>query len=1308
MGLGSGEGLAGGFARARMRGSSRGRVSGWLCGCVVGVVLVVGLFGGVGVAWGAGVCEGCVPWWRVDVGARPSFLRPGLARVEVQEVLTSEVVQFRFRVEGAPPVGEAGEFFGGYAFDTYFATEPLASSEGTVPLTAGDLQKGLEEKDEYGRGGVRVEEVFVGADGGPLENGDKRFLVFASSARYMKKLEVFETEDGSAVAKVVTVGRPDGELFVVASNLGDAGADGATVPVVVKDRLPAGVSAVEYEAVSGDAAGTGFGAGGDGRVLCELETLPSEPETTTCVFAGSEAGNAKVLPPFSQIEVRIGVDLSGAAHTGEPVRAFVSGGGAARGASVTRPLTVSGVPTPFGLEDFEVTPENADGTVDVQAGSHPFQTTFTVDLNQGEAFTGLTGEPEAEPAGLIKTFRSTLPPGMIGNPVPFPRCSLPEFQEETCPEDSIVGAAVTRVNEPTEVGLKTLQVPVFNLEPNAGEPARLGFLPTRETPVFIDTSVRNGLDYGISAQTSNIVQVAGDLRAVVSLWGVPGDPRHDSARGACLDIGHGVCTSPQPQNPPAFLVLPSSCSGHPLVSYAEADSWEDPGLFVRAQTGEGVFAAMPTLAGCNKVPFEPSVKVTPTTAAASSPLGLRVDVHVPQESLLNGKSLEQADIRDIKVTLPEGVVLNPAAGNGLQACSQALVGFEGPEELDPVTEPGQKTLAFTGSLPSPFQPGVNFCATAAKVGEVTFKTPVLQGPLKGSVYLASQEANPFGSLVAMYLVAEEKTAGVLVKLAGQVQISPSGQITTIFEDSPQTPVEDAEVRFFGGERAALASPAHCGTYTTTSSFVPWSAEPFDEAAVTTHPSSSFQVTTGPGGGPCPGSSLPAGASATGGTTGTSAGGFEPVTTSISRPSGSQTIRQVQVTTPTGLSGILDGIELCAEAAADTGSCGPGSLIGESTVSVGVGGSPLTVTGGKVYLTGPYEGAPFGLSITSPAKAGPYDLEDTQAHHPSCDCVVVRAKLAVNPESAVLTATSDDTGEYKLPESLEGIPLQIQHINVTINRPHFTFNPANCSPLTLETGIQGGEGAQQTLQTPFQAANCALLKFSPTISVSAGGHASKKDGASLKFKIAYPKGAFGSQAWFAAAKVDIPKQLPSRLETIQQACLAATFEHDRAACPVHSVIGTAIVHTELIPVPLQGEIYFVSYGSAKFPDAVFVLKGYGITIEMHGHTFIDSKTGVTSVTFPDTPQVPFETIEVTLPTGPFSEFGANLPHGGYDFCGHKLTLPNALYATNGLEIHQNTPISITNCKKPGRHTKSKSARRRSRAARGGSSRAGGRR
>ncbi len=519
-----------------------------------------------------------------------------------------------------------------------------------------------------------------------------------------------------------------------------------------------------------------------------------------------------------------------------------------------------------------------------------------------------------------------------------------------------------------------------------------------------------------------------------------------------------------------------------------------------------------------------------------------------------------------------------------------------------------------------------------------------------------------------------------MKLAGKVSLSPTGQLTTTFENTPQAPFENLELEFFGGERAPLATPALCrrpgeAGYQTLASFTPWSGN----AAVPA--STEFDITSGPNGGACPNppgdessSSLPFGPSLGSGMTNNDAGGFSELTTTLSRPSGDQNIQSVTLHYPPGISSLLAGVELCGEAQANAGTCGPESQIGETIVSVGVGGEPFTVTGGKAYITGPYEGAPFGLSLVTPATAGPFDLQEGRP-------VVVRAKIEIDPVTAALTVTTNTPAEgYAIPSIIEGIPLQIQHVNVLVNRPGFAFNPTSCAKMEVTGTINSAEGASSLVSDPFQATNCASLKFEPKTVLTTAAHASKKDGADLKFDIAYPKGAQGQDAWFKYAKFTLPKQLPARLTTIQQACLAATFEANPANCPPHSKIGEAVVHTQVLPVPLKGPIYFVSYGSAKFPDAVILLSGYGVNVRLTGETFIQGKTGVTSATFPNNPDVPFESIEVTLPTGEYSEFGANLPHESYDFCGQNLTMATEYKASNGLELHQNTPITITGCPK----------------------------
>jgi hypothetical protein len=1221
------------------------------------------------------------PWWHLSSTARPSYLKAGVGANEVQEIKVGATGGNVFVVE---PISLQEALSG---------TGELKDTEFAYNATHEVVQSALE--GPYGKGNVEV-------TGGPGdEKGTKPYVVTFKGALAGKHLELMNTEFSSFFGKLkgeakvaeVTGGRTDGQLVVNALNLGDASTNGE---VTITDTLPAGLQAVGVEAKVYEGVGN-FSAA---PVDCTLGSV------VICHLAAS-------LVPYTEVEARIGVLVQPGAKVCEPGSAgceknvvSVSGGGAPP-AALSRPVTVNDQPVPFGLQEYQVTPEEEGGAPTTQAGRHPFQVTGTLVMNQTAAsFNGSTAY-EVRPVALPKDLAGLLPPGLIGNPSPFAKCTLAQFDASVCPAQSVIGMAMVGYDLPGLGGIEAATVPIVNLEPAHGEPARFGFAPIPQTPIFLDAHVRSGGDYGVTLSTSNLPQVDAFLSYSLTFWGVPGSSSHDAVRGpGCIEEARGVsskevsvrgllpCVPLGESSPPPLLAMPTSCTG-PLHTSTEADSWADP-MPEGKRSIFGETAPMPAMLGCNRLPFEPQIGVTPDSGEASTPTGLNVDVHVPQDSILNGTSLAESNVKDVTVALPQDVAVNPAGGGGLEACSEQLAGYQGFKEFE--TSPGLSTPAFTSKLPGSFgseeslQPGVNFCANASKIGTAKIKTPLLPNALEGSVYLATQESNPFGSLIAMYVVVEDPISGVLIKLAGQVHLTEAGQLVTTFEDTPQAAFEDAELHFFGGERAPLAAPAHCGPNTTTASFVPWAAEPSDVAAVTVGASSTFPITSGRGGSACPGQSLPFHPTVTGGATNIQAGAFSPFTATFSRADGEQNMQSVQAKLPPGLLGVLDGVELCPEPQANQGTCGPNSLIGETTVSVGVGGDPFSVRGGKFYLTGPYNGtgsckvteagcAPFGITFVVPAKAGPFDLAKTQNNHPACDCVLVRGKIEIDPITAALTITSNPAGTPdSIPTILEGIPLQIQHINATTTRSAFQFNPTNCNKLEVTGTIQTSEGATDTLGVPFQVTNCAALKFEPKFAVTTSGKTSRAKGASLSVKLTYPKAPFGSQANIARVKVDLPKQLPSRLTTLQKACTAAQFNTNPAGCPAASLIGHARAITPLIPVPLEGPAIFVSHGGEAFPSLIIVLQGYGVTLDLVGTTFI-SKAGITSSTFKTVPDAPVGSFELTLPEGKFSALGTNK-----NLCTQKLTMPTEFVAQNGAKINESTKITVTGCHKAKRAAK----------------------
>jgi uncharacterized repeat protein (TIGR01451 family) len=1000
-----------------------------------------------------------------------------------------------------------------------------------------------------------------------------------------------------------------GTYEVEVRNTGGAATDGSEI--TVSDILPDGLKA------------TGTAAGAD---------TVSEKEMSctglTCTYVG-------VLVPDDAMVITIPVEVVVGAPASVTNLVSVSGGGAPEVSRET-PTTVSSTSAGFGIA------AGSTGTVlsTTQAGAHADLTT-SLALNT-DSLGHLSGA--ARETGL------DFPPGFVTDVADTPKCpsavfSEEEFREPTCALGTQVGTVNLTLNfSPLLEGIPLLDhvvIPVYNLTPNPGEVARIGFYSVIYG-VSGTITVRPG-DYGGRTTFQNIRL---NVLAGVSLtvWGVPSEPVHDPMRGLeCLRVGgegpfscshstpteHKLSVSGLPSGSPPtpFFTNLTQCTGEPVQGTLFAASWQEPENQERVPTSFG------TMTGCNLLEFGPSVTAAPDTSRADTPAGFTFDVKMPQEGLVSPEGLSSSDVENTTATLPEGVAINPGQAAGLGACqfSQDGIGVNGP--------------------PS--------CPSDSRVGEVEVESPLIARKLKGSVYLLQSNPPDIKLLVA----PEDPTDGLYIKFIGDAHLNETtGQLVTTFEKTPQLPFNELKLSFSGGAQAALSTPTGCGTYSTDAGFAPWSGE----SEVLTV--SSFAIDAGPGGSACA-SPLPFKPELIAGATTDQAGGFTDFSMLLQRTDDQQRVSTLQFKVPEGLLGMISKVPLCGEPQASEGTCSSASQVGHTVVEAGPGPYPLVVPQpgqppAPIYLTGGYKGAPYGLSIVVPLVVGPFTLQ-TQ---------VVRAKIEVNPLTAQLTVTTDP-----LPTIIDGIPVDLRSIDAVIDRPGFMFNPTSCAPMFFGGTATSTEGTVAAISSHFQVGSCQSLKFAPNFKVSTSGKTSRADGASLDAKIVYPTGALpdnqaSSQSNIKSVKVDLPKQLPSRLTTLQKACPAATFEANPVACPVDARVGEATALTPILPVSLSGPAYFVSYGGAKFPELVVVLSGYGTTVQLHGETFI-SKAGITSSTFRNVPDVPISSFELKLPQGPDSALAAN-----GNLCASTLKMPTAFTAQNGAVIHESTPISVTGCPK----------------------------
>ncbi len=1042
---------------------------------------------------------------------------------------------------------------------------------------------------------------------------------------------------------------PGGEGTVVAmvENMGDQRISGETTPAVIADVLPAGLEVAECP---GKVQKPGCGIEG-------ARWFSNTPTPLTCSLPALSCTLEGRLAPYQLMEMRIRVKVKEGAHTGETNQVTVSGGGAPA-ATLQRPITVSEAEVPFGVDDFELRAEEEGSRLTTQAGSHPFQVTGTFVFNQKEE-KAAGGKPEVLAAGLPKNIETLLPPGLIGDPTPLAICTAPQFahmsvgagenaEENECPASTAVGMAAVTIEEPGFIGYTAITVPVFNLEPAYGEPARFGFvIPIAGLTLTLDTKLRSGPgeDYGITVSSLNTTQQASLLSAQVSFWGVPGDSRHDSSRGwACLDesesVAHGLCVSSTDRHPPSFLTMPTSCDG-PLDARAEVNSWSDPGLFQTFRPDE----SLQSLDGCNQLAFAPELSARPTTDRASAPSGLNVNLDFHDEGLTSAEGDAQSQMKETVVTLPEGFTVNPSSGVGLVGCTPADYARETIESA----------------------PGAG-CPQESKLGTVEAETPLLKQKLEGNIYIAQPYDNPFDSLIGLYLVFKSPETGILIKLAGKVTPDPvTGRLTTTFEGIPPTPISHFNFHFREGQQAPLITPPTCGTFTTQALLTPFS-EPSNPLTDT----SPFQITKGFDGGGCP-AGVPFAPQIQSGTLNNNAGNFSSFYLHLTRSDADQEISGFSTNLPPGLTGELTGVPFCPEADIAAArvksgaqeeaspSCPAGSEVGHTLVGTGVG-AVLAYVPGKLYLAGPFQGAPFSLVSVTSAKVGPFDL----------GTVVLRFGLNIDPYTAQVNVSPNSS--EPIPTILHGIVTHVRDIRVYVNRPGFILNPTSCNPMAIGSTLSSNLGASASITSPFQATNCAALKFAPKFAASTSGKTSKANGASLHVELTYPQAPQGTYADIAKVKVELPKQLPSRLTTLQKACTAAQFEANPAGCPAPSAIGTARAVVPNIPEPLTGPVYFVSHGGEAFPSLEIVLQGYGVKVILVGSTFI-SKAGVTSTTFKTIPDNPVNSFELTLPQGPYSALTAN-----GNLCNQKLVMPTEFVGQNGMVAHQNTLVGVSGCPK----------------------------
>ena len=882
---------------------------------------------------------------------------------------------------------------------------------------------------------------------------------------------------------------------------------------------------------------------------------------------------------------------------------------------------------PFTLPKKEVSEAEAKAEGYTQAGGRvPYGITDFKVTTVGEYAKG-----EAQPTGVVTHIRTDVATGLATSPVAVPQCSMEEFGEtelspgtgaypepkcKTTPasEDTEIGVNKVVVAVYTETGMFVEDAPlegkVYNLEPPTGRASDYGvalsLAPLGKPGAYAHTLIEGNVEWGKEAKGTG----AGDYHDYFEINVSPELPLIRSRLVLKGTSGQGD-----------FITNATSCPGDNTTRLSlegvEGAKEETPFRTLSS------FTTPVGLSGCNALSFEPSYALTSGSTASDQPNEITTTVSEPNNPTANA----QSQVKTGTITLPEGMTLNPSAAHGLEAC----------------------TVAQARIHSEVFGSG---CPAASEIGTVSLEVPTLPaGSLTGNVYLGGpitgSETGPItGPPYIVYVVANSKRYGVSVRIKGEViPNAVTGQVTAIFKENPEQPFTNLSIHFNRGVLTSIANPLICGEPAGTTNFVP-----------VANPTTSLEKSFGASVTGCA-ASLPFSlAQSTQNQAPGTAGAATSYTLNIERADGQQYLSQIQTTLPEGLVGLIPTVTQCAEAEANAGTCPAASKIGVVGVEAGSGPTPYAFSG-SVYLTGPYNGAPFGLSIVVPAIAGPFNLGN----------VITRGTLTVNQYTARVTATST------MPTIVGGIPLRLKHIAVNINKQGFLINPTNCGALNTESILSGftapalAAGVTQSLSSPFQVNACGGLAFKPSFKAKTSAKTSKANGASLETTLNIGTG----QTNFKSVMVQLPKQLPSRLTTLQKACPEAVFNANPFHCPSGSFVGGARANTPTLPGKLQGPAILVSHAGLAFPDLDLVMEANGVRVILVGNTKISK--GITTTTFASTPDVPVSSITVNLPIGGHSALTAN-----GNICLSPLTMPTTMIGQNGFKVTQKTNITVAGC------------------------------